>query len=311
VGRLKWYKRDPNKALVGMRRLTLEECGAYNLILDLIYAHDGQLADDDQFLTGWIGGDIRIWRRMKARLVELHKIEVKDGFITNPRATEEVAEGLARVDKASRAGAASAKIRRTSGVSSADVALHSNASYSPKSQSFINKNNTLIPTQNELALQLSTTTTTKDSCRKPASRFAYPDDFEGFWKGYPTDSNMSKAEAFKAWQKLDESEKATCVATLSDYRLYCRSKPDYRVLHAVRYITQKRFDGFKEQSDRNAKVLAERGPTIFVRHESPQWDAWNRYLKATSGRGAVYSSRTNGWEFPSEWPPEIPSHQAE
>jgi len=174
VGRLKWYKRDPNKALVGMRRLTLEECGAYNLILDLIYAHDGQLADDDQFLTGWIGGDIRIWRRLKARLIELQKIEVKDGFITNSRATEEVESGLARIQKASRAGKISAEIRRTYAGSSADVAPHSNRSYSIKSEAFISKNNKLIPTKDELAFQLSTTTTTKKDTPVRASSDALP-----------------------------------------------------------------------------------------------------------------------------------------
>ena len=41
MGVVKWYKRDPNAALTGMASLTLEERGAYNTILDLIYAHDG------------------------------------------------------------------------------------------------------------------------------------------------------------------------------------------------------------------------------------------------------------------------------
>ena len=41
MGHLKWYKRDPRAALTGMMQLTLEERGAYNTILDLIYVHDG------------------------------------------------------------------------------------------------------------------------------------------------------------------------------------------------------------------------------------------------------------------------------
>jgi len=36
----RWYKRDPNAALEGMAVLTLEERGAYNTVLDLIYTHD-------------------------------------------------------------------------------------------------------------------------------------------------------------------------------------------------------------------------------------------------------------------------------
>ena len=38
MGTLKWYKRDPDAALSGMFELTLEERGAYNTILDLIYS---------------------------------------------------------------------------------------------------------------------------------------------------------------------------------------------------------------------------------------------------------------------------------
>ena len=41
MGTLKWYKRDPRAALAGMMKLTLEECGAYNKILDLIYLRGG------------------------------------------------------------------------------------------------------------------------------------------------------------------------------------------------------------------------------------------------------------------------------
>jgi len=44
VGKVRWYKRDPNAALTGMAGLTLEERGAYNTILDLIYANDGAVA---------------------------------------------------------------------------------------------------------------------------------------------------------------------------------------------------------------------------------------------------------------------------
>ena len=45
----RWYKRDPNAALEGMAVLTLEERGAYNTVLDLIYTHDGSVDDDDRY----------------------------------------------------------------------------------------------------------------------------------------------------------------------------------------------------------------------------------------------------------------------
>jgi len=67
MGILKWYKRDPRAALAGMMGLSLEERGAYNTILDLIYCHDGALVDDPRLISGWLGVDPRVWRRLRER----------------------------------------------------------------------------------------------------------------------------------------------------------------------------------------------------------------------------------------------------
>ena len=91
---IKWYKRFPSEALQGMMILSLEERGAYNTILDLIYAHDGNLVDDDKFICGWLRCDLRVWKRLKARLVELGKIELRNGLISNLRATSVIDEAL-------------------------------------------------------------------------------------------------------------------------------------------------------------------------------------------------------------------------
>ena len=56
MGTLKWYARDPRAALTGMMELTLEERGAYNTILDLIYCHDGEVVDDEIFLIALVAG---------------------------------------------------------------------------------------------------------------------------------------------------------------------------------------------------------------------------------------------------------------
>jgi uncharacterized protein YdaU (DUF1376 family) len=111
MGKLRWYKRDPVAALEGMSNLTLEERGAYNTVLDLIYARDGKVDDDDRFIAGWLRCDVRVWRRIKSKLLELKKIYVVDGSIHNPRADEEVDEGLQRVASVSEAS-------RTKGIKS-------------------------------------------------------------------------------------------------------------------------------------------------------------------------------------------------
>lgn len=101
MGTLKWYKRDPEAALSGMMVLTLEERGAYNTVLDLIYSHDNNLIDDDRFIAGWLRCDVRVWRRIKMGLVDKGKIELKDGLVTNFRATSEIDEALSRVGSVS------------------------------------------------------------------------------------------------------------------------------------------------------------------------------------------------------------------
>ena len=97
MGAVKWYKRNPAKALSGMMVLTLEERGAYNTILDLIYDHDDNLIDDDNFLAGWMRCDMRVWRRIKSRLIELDKIVIENGRLTNFRATTEINQALSVV----------------------------------------------------------------------------------------------------------------------------------------------------------------------------------------------------------------------
>lgn len=116
MGKIRWYKRDPNAALAGMANLTLEEKGAYNTLLDLIYGHDGAVDDDARYLAGWMRCDVRVWKRIRARLIELGKIYVDNGQLRNRRADEEVDEGLSRVASVSEAnrikGIKSGAVRR-------------------------------------------------------------------------------------------------------------------------------------------------------------------------------------------------------
>jgi uncharacterized protein YdaU (DUF1376 family) len=90
MGTLKWYKRDPRAALIGMASLSLEECGAYNKILDLIYIREGKLKDDAEEICGWLKCKPRVWKRIRARLIDLEKIYVHDGCLHNERADDEI-----------------------------------------------------------------------------------------------------------------------------------------------------------------------------------------------------------------------------
>lgn len=109
MGQIKWYKRDPSAALNGMMELDLQERGAYNTVLDLIYSRDGNLPDDDRFISGWLRVDVRVWKRIKTTLISRGKLYVESGFIRNSRADVEVLAALSRVTSAQEAGLASAR----------------------------------------------------------------------------------------------------------------------------------------------------------------------------------------------------------
>lgn len=87
----KWIKWDPRAALVGMRVLSLEERGAYITVLDLMYCRGGRLEDDDAAIAHELGTDVRIWRRIRKRLIDLGKLSTDWQFLTNDRAAQEYA----------------------------------------------------------------------------------------------------------------------------------------------------------------------------------------------------------------------------
>lgn len=156
MGQLKWYKRDPDAALSGMMGLSLEERGAFNTVLDLLYTRDGALPDDERFIAGWLGSDVRVWRRIRTRLIALGKLGVVDGLITNSRATFEIKAALSRVQSARDAGHASALSRRDK--------------WDRQSNSYNDLSVTDAVTNSQRTAQLPTTTTTTTT--KPTSRIS-------------------------------------------------------------------------------------------------------------------------------------------
>jgi uncharacterized protein YdaU (DUF1376 family) len=82
---MKWYKRFPTDFIEGVALLSLEECGAYTLLLDTLYACDGTVPDNDQALSRIWKCNARKARRLRMRLLEARKIQTEGGFLTNRR----------------------------------------------------------------------------------------------------------------------------------------------------------------------------------------------------------------------------------
>lgn len=85
-----WYKRYPADFIDGTVGLSLEEKGAYSLILDLIYARGAPIKDDARYLAGVCNISLRKWAAIRDRLIEAKKINISDGFIVNFRAKKEI-----------------------------------------------------------------------------------------------------------------------------------------------------------------------------------------------------------------------------
>ena len=85
-----WYKRYPADFIQGTMGLSLEEKGAYSIVLDLIYAKGAPIVDDERYIAGVCNISLRKWAAIRERLVEAKKITISAGFISNFRAEKEI-----------------------------------------------------------------------------------------------------------------------------------------------------------------------------------------------------------------------------
>ena len=136
--------------------------------------------------------------------------------------------------------------------------------------------------------------------KRARTRLDYSEQFEEFWKAFPTDPNMSKSEAFAEWQRLPEEDRAKAVFSCAAFRAYCASNADYRPIHACRYLAKRRFDGHGQTAQRSAAQ-------IFVRVGTPQWESWERYYRRTKNISPPVNKEGTGWSFPFEWPADMPA----
>lgn len=141
MGELYWYKRFPDAALAGFADLSLEECGAYNIVLELIYSREGNLPDHDIEMARLLRCDVRVWRRIRRRLMDLGKLYISGGKLHNGRADREIGNAQTKVALAKQAGIESGAKRRaqkqhgqdvTSGGLRGQGSAHVRRSYMPK-----------------------------------------------------------------------------------------------------------------------------------------------------------------------------------
>lgn len=111
---------------------------------------------------------------------------------------------------------------------------------------------------------------------KPGKRNrTYPESFQAFWRDYPTDALMSKSKAFDQWQKLDQPSRDAALRAIPAFRAYCSKNTTYRPVHAQRFLSERRFDGFNAQpiAAVNFEPTNDAGweNRLRVWHESQNW----------------------------------------
>ena len=248
------------------------EHGAYCLLIMSYWVHGG-LPDDDRQLARIVRCSDRQWRSMRPLIEPMFQKGWK-----HKRIDEELEKATLKAAKRADAGRAGGESKA---LKNKDASL---------------ANATLLPQQKPaIALASSSDSTvlvssqSSDTCPKRV-RTKYPDDFEGFWAAYPTDANMSKKEAHDVWRRMPADARSKATASLPAFVAHCRANPDYRPIHACRYLTKERYEGFAAVAE---KTSASAG--VYVRQGEPGWAEWQVVQKTPT-------DRNGGWWFPTQFP---------
>lgn len=157
-------------------------------------------------------------------------------------------------------------------------------------------------------------TASTSDLKSKRSKNDYPADFQEFWAGYPTDPNMSKREAFKAWKRITAEERSQAIAALPAFRAHCQQDPTYRPVHACRFLSQRRAEGFLDASRTTCHAspfgddpkFGERtapwGRTAYSQPRSrsqPKPSSHDAMLAAFAKRAAVHAANNSAGDGPS------------
>jgi hypothetical protein len=116
-----WHKRRHAEMLDLSRSLTPVQTGFLNQFIDLFCSRQGVVRDDDRIVSGLLNRDIRQWRRIKAELIAIGELEIRNAHLFNGYAEKELHEGLHRMENARRGGSASQASQRDNAITFASL----------------------------------------------------------------------------------------------------------------------------------------------------------------------------------------------
>lgn len=205
------YKRDTG-------HLRALEHGAYLLLL-FHHWSTGTLPDDDRQLAAIACMTPGEWKKARPILIKFFGEGWRHG-----RVEKDLAAAKESYEKRAKAGEKGGKAKAEAKQSS------SNATAGPEQPLTFNH----LPEKVSCPVDKSTRT-----------KQAYSEEFEAkFWQPYPRTPTMSKSEAWKAWMKLTPEQRVASCQAIEPYRQFLRSKPNLETVHACRFLSQQRFEGF-------------------------------------------------------------------
>lgn len=232
MAEMPWVRFFPSDWLGGTRGMSAAETGVYITLIATMYERGEPIPEEHARLARLCGASNASFRSTLEALVSEGKIVRTEVGLWNDRVQK---EAVYRSEK-SEVGKQAAFVRWGTKPNKNKVPDDANAM---PTHSDGNANQKPEPEREEEPIG-SLSETSSDTRKK---RKDYPGAFETSWLSYPRDPNMSKAEAFDAWKKLDAADKDALAASIPAFVAYCRANPDYRPIHMCRYIAKRRFDG--------------------------------------------------------------------
>lgn len=243
-----WYKHDIPAWMDGTEALDDGPYRAYHVICQLIYLNEGPIALNETGIAGRCKQHILTFRRNLRTLIELKKLTLIDGRLSNDRAATELQSVAEHRATSAKGGRGSAGVAKGSGRGTKEVGAGSQEG--PSGKPLISQDTTssaLLEPQHHKTREEKTREESKycPDAKAPRTRQVYSEEFETkFWQPYPRTPTMSKSEAWKSWSKLTPEQRAASCQALDPYKRHLQSKPNLETVHACRFLSQQRFEGF-------------------------------------------------------------------
>lgn len=263
-----WYRHDIPSWMDSTESLSDGAYRIYHVACQLIYLNEGPITLNERGIAGRCCLRIDRFRVYLKELLDLRKLTLVEGKLSNARCLSELAQIDANRANASMGGKAPRRKLSDSsplvleGFSSSSPLLLES---SPRVLVDLSNGKSLINNEpHQASLQINSTEKTreektkKESCtvaKATRTKQEYSEEFEtGFWQPYPRTQTMSKIEAWRVWVKITPEQRALACQAVLPYKNYLQKKPNLETVHACRFLSQRRYEGF---SGANNQPIAE------------------------------------------------------